>query len=311
MRMLKTVISLAAGALLMAAPAFSQNENHGQGQAVVTVLPSHGGEAPTNLSQQDFNVKVNGKLSTITNWTPLRGANDRLELVVLIDDSARSSLGTQMTEIADFVKTLPPNSKVAIAYMQNGMAKLTGPLTPDHAQALRGLRLTVGEPGGSASPYFCLSDLAKRWPSEDRDARREVVMITDGVDYYNPHYDPEDPYVQSAITDSVRAGLVVYSIYWQNRGRFDSSMYETNAGQNLLLQVTAATGGNSYWEGYGNPVSFEPYFKDLDRRLQNQYELSFTSALNGKPGVEDMKLKVSGISGKVAAPQQVLVNRAM
>jgi hypothetical protein len=195
--------------------------------------------------------------------------------------------------------------------MQNGVARFSGPLTADRAEALRGLHITAGAPGSSASPYFCLSDLAKRWPSNDREARREVVMITDGVDYYNPRYDPDDPYVQSAVTDSVRAGLVVYSIYWQNRGRMDSTRYETNAGQNLLLQVTQATGGNSYWEGYGNPVSFEPFFKDLDRRLQNQYELSFTSALKGKPDVETMKLKVSGVAGKIDAPQQVLVNRAM
>jgi hypothetical protein len=311
MRVLKSVVSLAAGAMLMAAPAFSQNENQGQGQAVVTVLPAHGGEAPASLSRQDFTVKINGRESSITNWTPLRGQNDRLELVVLIDDSARSSIGTQMSEIAKFVESLPPNSKVAIAYMQNGVARFSGPLTADRAEALRGLHITAGAPGSSASPYFCLSDLAKRWPSNDREARREVVMITDGVDYYNPRYDPDDPYVQSAVTDSVRAGLVVYSIYWQNRGRMDSTRYETNAGQNLLLQVTQATGGNSYWEGYGNPVSFEPFFKDLDRRLQNQYELSFTSALKGKPDVETMKLKVSGVAGKIDAPQQVLVNRAM
>jgi len=132
-------------------------------------------------------------------------------------------------------------------------------------------------------------------------------MITDGVDYYNPRYDPEDPYMQAAVTDSVRAGLVVYSIYWRNQGRFDRTGYATDAGQNLLLNVTQATGGNSYWQGYGNPVSFQPYFKDLDRRLQNQYEVSFTSPLKGKPEVQTMKLKTNG--GKVDAPQQVLVAR--
>ncbi len=311
MRMLKSVLSLTAGAMLMAVPAFSQNENQGQGQAVVTVLPAHGADAPASLPKQDFTVKINGKESSITNWMPFRGPNDRLELVVLIDDSARASLSLQMPDISDFVKSLPPNSKVSIAYMENGTAKLTGPLTSDHTEALRGLRITMGEPGFSSSPYFCLSDLAKRWPSNDRGARREVVMITDGVDYYERHYDPDDPYVQSAISDSVRAGLVVYSIYWQNTGRMDSTMYETNAGQNLLLAVTQATGGNSYWEGYGNPVSFQPYFKDLDRRLQNQYELSFTSSLKGKPEVETMKLKVKGVDGKVDAPQQVFVSRAM
>ena len=311
MRVLKGVVSMAAAAMLMAAPAFSQNENQGQGQAVVTVLPAHDGAAPANLSQRDFTVKVNGAESSITNVTPFRGQNDRLELVILIDDSARSSMGTQMKEIANFVKSLPAGAKVSIAYMQNGMAKFTGPLTTDHAQALRGLRLTMGSPGSSASPYFCLSDLAKRWPSNDRGVRREVVMITDGVDNYNPRYDPEDPYMQAAIRDSIRAGLVVYSIYWQNRGRFDNTTYAADAGQNLLLQVTQATGGNSYWQGYGNPVSFQPFFKDLDRRLQNQYELSFTSPLKGEPAVQNLKLKVNGVAGKVDAPQQVMVNRAM
>jgi hypothetical protein len=307
----KGVVSVAAAAILMAAPAFSQNENQGQGQAVVTVLPAHDGAVTANLSQRDFTVKVNGTDSSITNFTPYRGQNTGLELVVLIDDSARSSMGTQLKDIGDFVKGLPPDAKVAIAYMQNGMARFSGPLTTDHEQALRGLRLTAGSPGSSASPYFCLSDLAKRWPSNDRGVRREVVMITDGVDNYNPRFDPEDPYMEAAVTDSVRAGLVVYSIYWQNRGRFDSSSYAADAGQNLLLQVTEATGGKSYWQGYGNPVSFQPYFKDLDRRLQNQYELSFSSSLKGKPTVQNLKLKVNGAAGKVDSPQQVMVNRAM
>jgi hypothetical protein len=307
-----TTLALAAGALMAVAPAFaaSENDGQGQGQAVITVLPAHGNEAPASLTAHDLNLRVAGKDSTITNWIPLRGQNDRLELVVLLDQGSRASMGTQLNEITNFAKTLPQGSKVAIAYMQNGRAVFSGPLTSDHAQALKGLHLPLGQIGANASPYFCLSDLAQHWPSKDTNARREVVMITDGVDYYNPRYDPDDPYVQAAIHDSVRAGLVVYSIYWQNTGRFDRTLYANNAGQNLMLEVTQATGGTSYWEGFGNPVSFQPYFKDLDRRLENQYEVSFTAPLKNKPEVESMKLKVNGISGKVDAPQQVLVNRA-
>src|ERR1700759_3659481 len=100
-------LSLAAGALMIAAPAFAANETtEGQGQAVITVLRAHDKEAtPANLSQQDLSIKVNGKDSTITNWIPLRGENDRLEVVVLIDGSARNSLGTQVPDIAKFVNT--------------------------------------------------------------------------------------------------------------------------------------------------------------------------------------------------------------
>src|ERR1700692_3242692 len=139
--------------------------------------------------------------------------------------------------------------------MQNAQANRSGPLTTDREQALKGLHIPAGFPGANASPYFCLSDLAKSWPSHDRTARREVLMVTDGVDNYDRAYDPEDPYVSTAINDSVRAGLVVYSIYWKDMGRANNSWYESNAGQTLLLLVTQATGGNSYWEGMGNPVS--------------------------------------------------------
>ena len=50
---------------------------------------------------------MNGKDSTITNWTPLRGQNDRLEVVVLIDSSARTSIGTQLNEVARLCKEPP------------------------------------------------------------------------------------------------------------------------------------------------------------------------------------------------------------
>jgi hypothetical protein len=311
MNPLKVKTVLAAGAFLLAVPVFAQNEGQGQGQAVVTVLPAHGNEIPANLNQQDLTVKINGKESTITNWTPLRGANDRLELVVMLDNGARSSIGTQLSEIADFIKTLPPQTKVTVAYMENGIARLGGPLTTDHDSAVKRLHLPIGAPGQDASPYFCLSNLATHWPSNDRSARREVVMISDGVDYYDPRLDLEDPYMQAAISDSVRNGLVVYSIYWENRGRFDRTRFGNASGQNLLLEVTQATGGNSYWEGIGNPVTFRPFFEDLQRRLQNQYELSFTTALKNKPEVDNLKLKVNGISGKVEAPGEVFVARSM
>jgi hypothetical protein len=301
---------VAAGTLMLVAPAFAVTTEQGQGQAVITVMPKNNETAAFNIQPQNLQLKVDGKQSNVTNFASAKGPNSPLELVILIDSSARVSLGTQLSDIADFVKEMPNNTKIAIAYMENGRAALTGPLSSDPAQVLNGLHLPGGALGTSSSPYFCLSDLAKNWPSHDATARREAVMITDGVDYYNLRYDPEDPYVQAAIEDSIRSGLVVYSFYWENRGRVDRSVYENNAGQNLLAEVTQATGGNSYWEGTGNPVSFDPFFKDLRQRLQNQYRLSFSSSLKGKPQIEKFSLKVQGADAKVYAPQQVLVSRA-
>jgi hypothetical protein len=311
MKRIGKAICMAAGTLLLAVPALAETVMHeGQGRAVVTVLPKRNRETPVNITLQDVQVKLNRRESNATKWVPLRGANDRLEVVILIDGALRSSIGQQFGYIEDFINGLPANSKVAVAYMEHGQALLTSPLSTDHAQAIHGLRLPGGLPGSSGSPYFCLSDLAKHWPASDPIARREVLMITDGVDPYEPRFDPNNPYVQAAINDSVKAGLVVYSIYWHNRGRGDYDFDDANMGQSLLLVVTRATGGTSYWQGDSEPVSLKPYLDDLAWQLQNQYRLSFTSPLKNKSEIQNMALKIGGPAAKVTAPEQVYVTHA-
>lgn len=304
---MKAAAFFAAAWLLTAsvAPAAGQKQDV-QGSTVVTILPEN--ESPGGIPQEALHLKIDGKGSAVTGFTPLRDPQSKVEMVVLIDDGARSSLGLQMNDIARFVQNQRPDTKVAVAYMMNGRAVFGGPLTTDHNAVLRSLHLPVsGEAGISASPYFCLSDLAKNWPSKDAHARREVVMVTDGVDYYDMRYDPQDPYVQSAIDDSVRARLIVYAIYWTSSDRFDRTNYGAGTGQNLLAQVTEGTGGASYWEGTGNPVSFSPYFADINRRLDNQYELDFMTAIGNKPEMQTVNFKVSA-HAKVIAPQEVYVH---
>jgi hypothetical protein len=288
--------------LPMAAPAFAQGgDASGQGRAVITIYAKHSEMTPA-ISQPDVSAKVNGKDAGVTNWTPLRGANGGLELVVLIDGGARN-LGRQFEEIKQFIQGLRPDTKAAVGYMENGRAVLASPLSADHAQVVGQIHLPAGP---SSNPYFSLSDLAQHWPSQARGVRREVVLICDGIDPNNPHFDPSDPYVASAIADSVRAGLVVYTIFWQNRSMGDNS----NDGQSSMAEVTQATGGNGYWAGTGNPVSFRPFFDDLARRLDNQYELDFAARLDRKPAIENFKFKVTGMALEVASPQQVYVDRA-
>ncbi len=89
--------------------------------------------------------------------------------------------------------------------------------------------------------------------------------------------------------------------------RFDRTNYGAGTGQNLLAQITEGTGGASYWQGTGNPVSFTPYFEDIDRRLNNQYELDFMTAVGDKPQMQTLKLTVSA-HAKIDAPQEVYVH---
>ena len=300
-------ISLASfvvvGALLMAIQSFAQDDKApGHGQAVITILAKHNELAPT-VPTQDVSARVNGKDSAVTGWQPFKGANDSLELVILIDSGARN-IGRQMEDIEHFIQAQGPDTKVAVGYMQNGRAVMAGPLSADHKQVSSELHLPAGP---TTNPYFSISDLAQNWPSQDRKARREVILISDGVDPENRRFDPEDPYLEAAVRDSVKAGMVIFSIYWHTGPGGESST--TDGGQSLLSELSQATGGNSYWSGSENPVSFQPYFEDMMKRFDNQYGLEFKAHLDRKPTVETLKLKVEGIGLQVTAPQQVYVDR--
>jgi hypothetical protein len=308
MKMKAAASGLLIGVLACAFPLLAQQGDTVSAQTVVTVVPKNG-EAPP-LQQKDLKVWTDGKQSEVTGWQSLRGDHAGLELVVLIDGSARASLGLQLNDISKFIQSLPPTTLVGVAYMENGRAAFAQNLTADHALAAKALHLTSGVPGSNASPYFCVSDLAKHWPVEDRKNRREVLMVTDGVDRYNLRYDPEDPYLQASITDTQKAGIIVYSIYFRDAGRLDSTNYETDAGQNLLTQLTQATGGKLYWQGLSNPVSFQPFLEDLNRRLGNQYELGFTAPAKSKAELVELKVKSDLSHVSLDAPQRVPIGGA-
>ncbi len=260
-------------------------------RAVVTVN-SKTAEDVTTVPRQTMSVFENRKVQDVTGWVPLRGERSGLQLVVLMDDSSGGNLGLQLNDIKNFLAGLPPTTQVAIGYMRNGTPNLVQNFTSDHAQAAKALRLPAGIGGSNGSPYFCLSDLVRHWPGGDSNVRREVIMVTDGVDRYSgARFDPENPYVRAATSDAQKAGVIVYSIYYRGAGRLDRSALVTDGGQNYLTQVSGDTGGKVYLEGFGNPVSFAPFLSDIQRKLQNQYELTFVST--AKPGLQNIRVRTS------------------
>jgi hypothetical protein len=307
--------SFAAAGLIAALPLFTaatfltasgQSSNGVQTKTVVTVLPKHSEPVPP-ITPKDLEIRVNGKTVQADSVVPLRGDRGGLELVILIDSGARTSLGRQMGEISKFVQSLPPTTEVAIAYMMNGRAIFQQPFTTDKNLALHALHLPGGVPGSSASPYFCISDLARNWPSRNLNNRREVLAITDGIDPYEVRFDPEDPYVRAAIHDSIRAGVIVDALYWHDMGLASRIGFLATGGQSLLMLMTGDTGGRLYYQGLGNPVSFTPFLNDLGKRLENQYELGFAVPGKSKPELEPLKVKLEKPGVKLDAPRLVLV----
>jgi hypothetical protein len=260
---------------------------------IVTAEGSHGA-APPRVVKDDVSVEVNKRPVQVEKWIPLRGDRANLELYIVIDDGEDSDLGVQFGSLKAFVNGQPATTRIGLAYLRNGSANIVAPLTADHAQLLKALRLPLGQPGIAASPYMGLSDLVKKWPPAG--ARREVMLITSGIDPWSPP-DPENPYLQKAIADAQRAGILMHSIYYAGAGHTGHSYWRVNWGQNYLSELGDETGGEAYWQGFKSPVSFDSYLKDLTERLQNQYLMTLVSD-DTKGGLDAVRVatSVSGVS---------------
>ena len=125
LRKLLLTACVTVGALALVIPAFAETtDNLGQGQAIVTILPLKDNIVPADIPQDNLRAMVNGKESNIIGWKPLRGQNSDLELVILIDGSARARIGLQFNDIVGFIQGLPADAKVAVGYMNNGTSAI-------------------------------------------------------------------------------------------------------------------------------------------------------------------------------------------
>ena len=309
---MKRTFSLCAS-IMLALPALSpllaQEGASSAPSTIVTVEPKGSGELAAPVPASAVKVKVNNKNAEVAGWTAY-GANatqPNLQLLLLIDDGSRSSLGLHLQELQRFINQQLPTTEVAVAYMRNGAAQFTGPFTTNHAEAAKTLRLPISAAGTNGSPYFALSDLIKRWPAHTPEERREVVMITDGIDRYNGlRYDPSNPYINATIRDAIRNQVVVYSIYYHNAGFADRTEEGINSGQNYLTQLCAALGGDFFNQGFGNPVDFTPYLNQINRKLGNQYELRVQPPAGAK-NIVNLKVQVSAPNTKTQAAQQIFL----
>ena len=129
-------------------------------------------------------------------------------------------------------------------------------------------------------------------------------MISDGIDaLYGGGAD--DPYVDQAIQEAQKASVIVFSIYAHGAGHYGHSFWRMNWGQNFESQLSDRTGGESYYNGLGNPVSFAPYLNDLAQRLTRQYLVTFVAKPAKKAGMRHVKFKTEVPNAELVAADEV------
>lgn len=269
--------------------------------------PNRGKTVPP-IEQNDVIVRQNKEARPVTGLTSLKDADT--DFLLLIDDSSRSTFNTEIQTLKSFLTSLPANYSVAVAYMRNGMAQLTQSFTRDHAAAAASIRVVNGPGGADVSPYDSLTDAIKKWP-EDKAQRRQVFMISSGVEALGGGFSSDNPYVNAGISSAQKAGVTVYSIYSPSVGHSGHSFWRSSWGQNFLSQMADATGGESYYIGFGSPVSFQPFLDEYLAAQKNQYLLTFVAQPVSKSGLQPIRVLLEHKDASISAPNKVFVRASL
>jgi len=264
------------------------------------------------INQQDIVVTQGKERLDVANWTPAQGDHAGLELFILIDDGADSSLGLHLDELKAFINAQPSTTSVGVGYMRNATVQIAQNLTTDHAAAANALRLPIGQQGANGSSYLSVIDLMKRWPESQN--RHEVLMLTNGTDrirrgpFVRGFYIQPD--VDSASNVAIKTGTIIHTIYTPGVGRSRRNYWEATNGQMGLAKLSDRTGGESFFLGLQSAVSFTPYLDQLQTILDNQYLLTVSVKAGKKAELKNVAINTEVAGVKLAAADAVLVPAA-
>lgn len=264
----------------------------------VTATPLNDKAMP-ELSRDDVMVKQGKDRLKVTDWTPARGDQAGLDLFILIDEACDSSLGSQLGDLRAFIAAQPSTTSVGVGYMSNATVQIVQNFTADHDQAAKALRLPLGTPGAFGSPYLSVVDLMKRWPEHPN--RREIIMVTDGIDRARRSFGTRtpsiNPDVDTASNVAQRTGTIIYTIYSPGIGHWHRNFWRAYNGQIGISKLSEETGGESYYLGFQSPVSFKPYLDDVQKMINSQYILGFLAKPKNKAGLQGVQIstEVAGV----------------
>ena len=306
----KFLIFVAAFAMSASAVVAQRAAQSGEGIPVTVTVTATGKEqsAPATVAINAVVAKQDGKVAKILSWEPANGGKTGLDLAVLIDDSVSQRATVQLKEIGDFLRTLSPDARVAVAYASYGSAKLEQEFTTDHEKAAKGIRIPNAFPGTANGVYDSFGELIKKWPASQN--RKVVVFVSDGIDVTNGVDDSQpgqSMVLQRAIDAAERAGVVVYTIFASGSGRAVQNQFLVNNGQGSLARLASETGGDAFFQGTLTPISFKAFLEDIGKLMGQQYLLTFLATPGEKGRYARLQVSVEAGDVELIAPDHVYV----
>lgn len=275
------------------------------------------------LQKEDVKVKQGRNFLQVTQLIPAQGDNASLQLMILIDDTLNTSVGNSLNDIKEFISAQPPSTIIGVGYMANAGVNVVQNFTADHDLVVKAVRLPRGSLSTMDSPYLSLINLVKGW--QQKNVRREVLMVTDGIDRLRgeapapsrmgPNYGPVYHSMPTISTDatsaseiSQRYNVLVYSVYAVGVGRAGRSSWDLQVGQSGLSKLTNETGGELFSLGTSQLVSFKPYLARLQKMIDSQYYVVFQAVPRKRAGLQRVNVQTELSNSEIVAPDNVWVD---
>lgn len=240
-------------------------------------------ELKTNRTEEtveagNINVKEDNEQQVILSIRSV--SNTPLAIAVLIQDDLTSSANLQLESIRRFIRNLPQGSRVMVGYIRSGSLQTRQRFTEDLNKAADAVRIVVGSSSiASGNPYEQLEDALKRFDALPN-GRRAVLLVSDGLDV-SRGVESSSPGqsidLDRAIARAQRKSIAVYSFY--NAGSLTESGNSNLVlnGQGSLNRLSDETGGRAFFQGSTSPISFDPFFRELNAALSRQFALTYLS----------------------------------
>ncbi len=228
-----------------------------------------------------------------------------LSLAIVLQDGLTSNVNLQLDDLREFVKQLPPGSRVMIAYLRGGGVDVRQKFTTDLNRAATRFRIiNSSETAGPSNPYDGLLDVLNRFEALPA-GRRAVLLVSDGLDISSgiARTSPgESIFLDRAITRAQRRNVAVFSFYSPTAITESGRGIVTLGAQGSLQKLSDETGGRAFFQGTLAPVSFDPFFKDLKLLLNRQFLLSYLST-NMKRGYYKIEVTSTNPEVKIEHPK--------
>ncbi len=257
------------------------------------------------LTRNDVLVSKEEQRLPVVSITPLQQAKPQLDLTILFDDSLKSNLGSRLTELVDFLRSLSPDTRLAVAYIRNSTFTMGQDLTSDRESAIKALTSPLGSPGEFPSPYLSLKDLITEM--RDDGNRRAILIITDGLDQFRGSFEVTSPDLEPAYQAAQRRGIIVYVIYTPDEDRARQDPTQVSHAQGSLAELARETGGEAFLQSPSTPDSLKQNLQELRQRWGRQFLVSFQAPAGTEDNYEHFRFTTEVPGIELLAPNHVYV----